>query len=185
MPRCLTWATNTSIQSNFPESKQTTLFIKLIRWNLLIAVALLSASGSFAGQPEHANSQSILSKVAYFQFTAVLVALIAFSWTHYRPSMIKEEDRIYLKWALLASPTLVVRTVYGLISVFDATGGRILTSMWSPLFGSATAFALMALLMEYISLCCFLYLSVHRLRTSRRRVDGEERELQYQPKYVV
>jgi hypothetical protein len=156
-----------------------------VRWNLLIAVALLSASGSMAGQAEHANTQSVLSKVAYFQFAGILVALIAFSWTHYRPSMIREEDRIYLKWALLASPTLLVRTVYGLISVFDATGNRISTSMWSPLFGSATAFALMALLMEYISLCCFLYLSIHRLQTSRRRMDEMETEMHSQPKYVV
>jgi hypothetical protein len=153
--------------------------------NLLLAVALLAASGAFAGQPQHAQTQSVLSKIAYFQFAAVLASMIIFSGIHYTRRVIKTEDRKYLKWALLAAPFLVVRTIYGLISVFDANGNRILTSMWSPLFGSATAFALMALLMEYIALCCFLYLSVHRLRTSGRRMDETESEMQSQPKYVV
>ena len=60
---------------------------------------------------------------------------------------------------------LAVRTAYGVIGVFEATGNNILTSMWSPLFGSATAFALMALLPEYIVLAIFIYLGHYRIRT--------------------
>jgi len=58
-----------------------------------------------------------------------------------------------------------IRTVYGLLSVFLASGNHILTSIWSPLFGSAVAFSFMALIPEYIALCIYIYLSVHRLRS--------------------
>ena len=37
----------------------------------------------------------------------------------------------------------------------------------------------MALLPEYITLCIYLYLSVHRLRTGRRENMGETSEGQY------
>jgi len=74
---------------------------------------------------------------------------------------------------LLAAPPLALRTAYGIISVFEASGNNITTSMWSPLFGSATAFALMALVPEYIVLAIFMYLGHYRIKTcgSREWVD--------------
>lgn len=73
----------------------------------------------------------------------------------------------YLKWGLVASVFISIRTVYGLLSVFLASGNHILTSIWSPLFGSAVAFSFMALIPEYIALCIYIYLSIHRFRTCR------------------
>jgi hypothetical protein len=70
---------------------------------------------------------------------------------------------------LLAAAPLAVRTAYGVIGVFEATGKNMLTSMWSSLFGSATAFALMALLPEYMVLAIFMYLGHYRIKTCRSR----------------
>jgi hypothetical protein len=69
------------------------------------------------------------------------------------------------KWLLLASPFLALRTAYGIIGVFEATGAKLFTSMWSSLFGSATAFALMALLPEYVVVCTHIYILHSRVRT--------------------
>lgn len=161
------------LESNFEDTKRAKRFTIAIRINILIAVSLLSTSGGFAGQPEHATLQAVLSKVAYLQFASVLVALTILSSTlYFKEKHIKVGDRVYLKWLLIASPAIALRTIYGIISVFDASGGRILTSTWSSLFGSALAFSLMALLPEYIAVCVYLYLGWYRLRTYR----GRERE---------
>jgi hypothetical protein len=64
---------------------------------------------------------------------------------------------------LIGSPALCLRTIYGIISVFNATGFNIINSKWSPLFGSAIAFALMALLPEYVMLCIYLFLGLNQL----------------------
>jgi hypothetical protein len=45
-----------------------------------------------------------------------------------------------------------------MLGIFEATGANIFTSMWSSLFGSATAFALMALLPEYIIVCIYIHI---------------------------
>lgn len=122
-----------------------------------------------------AHLQSILSKVAYFHFTSVLISLITVSAVlFFKKGSVRDTERKYLKWLLIATPALAVRTVYGLIGVFDAAGDRILVSTWSPLFGSATAFSLMALLPEYLVVCVYLYLGAHRLQTCRRAKVGVE-----------
>ena len=46
----------------------------------------------------------------------------------------------------------MVRTAYGLLQVILQTD---LQSKWNPVYGSAVAFALMALLMEYIAMGTF------------------------------
>ena len=47
------------------------------------------------------------------------------------------------------------------------------TSKWSPLFGSATAFSLMALLPEFVVLCIFMHIARQRLQAASRP-DWEE-----------
>ena len=74
----------------------------------------------------------------------------------------------YIKWALASSVPLFIRTAYGLLGAFLATGDNIVTSAWSPLFGSAVAFSLMALLPEYVVLGMYVRLGFHRLRTGSR-----------------
>jgi hypothetical protein len=53
----------------------------------------------------------------------------------------------------VASPFLVIRTVYGFLQVQHQENPL---SRWNPLYGSAPLFAGTALLMEYISLVVFM-----------------------------
>ncbi|KAM7203353.1 hypothetical protein V8F33_002344 [Rhypophila sp. PSN 637] len=149
------------------EFKRSSNMLKIIRWNIIIAAALLGTAGGFAGQAEKATTQKTLSIVAYVLFAALVVGLIALCGALYHGNWAKEGDRIYLKGALLASIFICIRTAYGLIGIFEASGANILTSIWSPLFGSAVAFCFMALVPEYIALCVFIYLSVYRLRSCK------------------
>lgn len=74
-------------------------------------------------------------------------------------------------------PPLLLRAVYGLLYSFTASTMSTLNTTWNPLFGSAVAFALMALLPEYIVLITYLYLGFHRKRTASldpSKVRGEE-----------
>lgn len=68
---------------------------------------------------------------------------------------------------LIAAPFLALRTAYGILGIFEATGANMFTSMWSSLFGSATAFALMALVPEYIIICIYVHILRFRVRTSK------------------
>jgi hypothetical protein len=71
---------------------------------------------------------------------------------------------------MLAMPALVLRTVYGLLYEFTSDS---IFSTWDPLFGSAVAFALMALLPEYIVLVIYVYLGFHRIRScSQQQPDA-------------
>jgi hypothetical protein len=65
-----------------------------------------------------------------------------------------------------------------MLGMFEATGANMFTSMWSSLFGSATAFALMALLPEYIIVCIYIRVLHFRVRTCREmdQLLGESRE---------
>jgi hypothetical protein len=65
-----------------------------------------------------------------------------------------------------------------MLGIFEATGANMFTSMWSSLFGSATAFALMALLPEYIIVCIYIRILHFRVRTCREmdRLLGESRD---------
>jgi hypothetical protein len=51
-------------------------------------------------------------------------------------------------------PFLIVRTVYAFLGEYSNS----LYSKWDPLYGSASIFACMALLMEYIVICIFIYI---------------------------
>jgi hypothetical protein len=65
-----------------------------------------------------------------------------------------------------------------MLGIFEATGANMFTSMWSSLFGSATAFALMALLPEYIIVCIYISILHFRVRTCRemKQLLGEGRD---------
>ncbi|PNY24326.1 Uncharacterized protein TCAP_05734 [Tolypocladium capitatum] len=59
-----------------------------------------------------------------------------------------------LTGSLLASPFIMVRTIYGILEVVFQNDRA---TKWNPVYGSAVAFAMMALLMEYIALCLYLF----------------------------
>lgn len=73
-----------SLEANFPESKRKDIFIKVTRGLLLGAVGLLSTAGGLTGHPDMAQTQSVLSKVAYFEFVAVFLALLGMAvWLNF------------------------------------------------------------------------------------------------------
>jgi hypothetical protein len=145
------------------------------------------------GRVDQASLQSTLYKTGYFVFLAVFLVAVLLSL---RVSLL-QRDRVkqshltvsppvfrtsqstlvcqgthadhlqIVKWLLIASPFLALRTAYGMLGIFEATGANMFTSMWSSLFGSATAFALMALLPEYIIVCIYIRILHFRLRTCR------------------
>lgn len=168
------------------------MFLRVTRFLLFASVLLLSVSGGLYGNPDRAKVQSTLSRVAYFEFAFVLVALFGMAaWlyfvardkiqdgqvivciTHHSTSisitLVPQNIDLqpqYIKWLLIASPILCIRTVFGIISVFEATGKHFLTSIWSPMFGNAVLFSLMALVPEFIVLCIFVYLGHYRYSTA-------------------
>ncbi|KAK3345800.1 hypothetical protein B0T25DRAFT_583107 [Lasiosphaeria hispida] len=167
------------LEHNFGNNQRVKTFLRLIKICILVAAGLLGAAGGYAGQPEFANTQSTLSKAAYSLFSVALVALIAsFIGLSLNQRRIAPAHRLYVRWALVAALPLSVRAAYGIIGVAVASGNNILTSSWSPLFGSATAFGLMALLPEYIVLCIYIYLSAYHLHTAKQELAVEGRTKQ-------
>jgi hypothetical protein len=63
-------------------------------------------------------------------------------------------------------PFLVLRAIYGILYTFQSD---VIFGMWNPLFGSAIAFALMALLPEYVVVCTYVYLGFCRIRQGDSR----------------
>lgn len=78
----------------------TLLFLKILRLIIIAAIGLLSAGGGFAGQSGRAaNTQSVLTVVAYVLFAAVLLALAlvcAAVW-YYSLDFNKREIKIKIK----------------------------------------------------------------------------------------
>ena len=58
-----------------------------------------------------------------------------------------------LKGTITAVPFLIIRTTYALLSEFQSSPN----SKWSTLYGSATIFAIMGLLMEYFIVIIYIY----------------------------
>jgi hypothetical protein len=145
------------------------------------------------GKVDQASLQSALYKVGYFVFLAVLIMVVLLSLrvallqrdqvqsshltvssddfpasrsTHVCQRVRADHSQI-VRWLLLASPFLALRTAYGMLGIFNATGDRMFTSMWSSLFGSATTFSLMALLPEFIIVCIYIQILRSRVKTCR------------------
>jgi hypothetical protein len=64
-------------------------------------------------------------------------------------------------------PFLIVRTVYAFLGIYSNS----LYSKWDALYGSAPIFACMALLMEYIVICIFIYIGFN-IPSNRGTDDG-------------
>lgn len=73
---------------------------------------------------------------------------------------------------LMAMPAVVVRAVYGVLNAFTS---RNRNSTWNPMWGSAVALALMALLPEFLALICYCYIAYRRTRArdSSKRGSAE------------
>lgn len=148
-----------------------------MRLCIFVAIALLAAGGgvSSIGTSSAMNTSRTLTLVGYIVFAVmlvVLIAMMAFFWRkkhtllpssqavcHHPPeSMIHKEfaNMVFqvLRGGLLASPFLIVRTVFGLLEVALENSS---TSPFNPIAGNAVAFGLMALLPEYLVVLTYIY----------------------------
>ncbi|OTA05831.1 hypothetical protein A9Z42_0065410 [Trichoderma parareesei] len=96
-----------------------------------------------------------LTLVGYIVFAAMHVVLIIFMGFYWRrKDILLPSSRIILRGGLLAAPFLIIRTVFGLLEVALQDS---VSSPFNPVTGNAVAFALMALLPEYVVVLAHLY----------------------------
>ncbi|KAH6648873.1 hypothetical protein BKA67DRAFT_576099 [Truncatella angustata] len=153
--------------SSLPFKKWAHTILKILRIDILIAIALLITGGSILGNPDNAAASRACGIAGYFNLFGiiiVLVGLLVYLRVHKRE--ISSTDHVYAYWVFFSMPPLLLRAVYGILYSVTASSADTLTTIWNPLFGSATAFALMALMPEYLVLCVYMYLGFHRRRTA-------------------
>lgn len=138
---------------NYSHNPTSTKIAKLLRIAFIAAVILFAAGGGVSSF--NLSLSRILTLVGYVVFAVVLVVLISMQVYFFGKRLsLTESSRKILRANLIASPFLILRTVYGILEVAEQD---VLNTIWSPLFGSAVAFALMALLPEYIAICVWFY----------------------------
>lgn len=163
---------------------------------LLLATGLLIGAGTMTGNGQMTSWQPVLYKIGYFSLLCVFGFSVLLSFKIYQmqrqnaqgthltvsglttspnpesslsSSILGPNSNSQITKSLLfASSFLAVRIVYGFLGIFEATGTKMFSSMWSPLFGSPAALALMCLLPEYIAICFYLYILQYRVRTSKK-----------------
>lgn len=89
------------------------MFLKVTRFLLLVSVMLLSVAGGLYGNPGWAETQLTLSKIAYCEFTFVLLALLGMATWLYLWSCDPIQDgqvivriKCFFNLTLKPSPTL-------------------------------------------------------------------------------
>lgn len=135
--------------------------IRLIRVMFLATIALFIAGGVMNSDATASSSASGPSRAAYILLAvllaiavgALLFVLIA------RHASIPRQCHHYIYFCLLASPLIAIRIAYGILGSFND-----IYSMWDPVFGSALAFGLMALLPEFIAICIFVHLGFYSIK---------------------
>ncbi|UNI20250.1 hypothetical protein JDV02_006353 [Purpureocillium takamizusanense] len=149
--------TRVILMDNYSHSPHSNRIGGLLRATFVIAAGLLGAGGGLGSQTS-ADLRDVghgLTLAGYIVFAVELVVLTAmqvYFWR--RRSDYLESSRKVLCGVLLASPFIMVRTVYGILVVVYQNNGA---TRWNPVYGSAVVFAFMGLLMEYIALCLYLY----------------------------
>ncbi|KAF4444207.1 hypothetical protein FACUT_788 [Fusarium acutatum] len=142
------------------ENKRAFFLIKIIRIAFIAAIALLCVAGAFSGTSIHLSRH--LTQAGYVTLAAVIgLMIIELLHLYTQKHRIAPERHIFIQLTLASIPTLVLRTVYGLLCAFTVDN---VTTIWNSLVGSAVAFALMCLLAEYITLLIFLYLGIRHWR---------------------
>ncbi|KAL7811644.1 hypothetical protein V8C26DRAFT_408569 [Trichoderma gracile] len=129
----------------------------LMRGALAIALCLLVAGGAISSfdTPFEMYLSRTLTLVGYIVFAvmhAALIAIMGFYWR--RKNNLLPSSRIILLGGLLAAPFLITRTVFGLLEVALQDSS---SSPFNPVSGNAVAFALMALLPEYVVVLAHMY----------------------------
>ncbi|KAL9564518.1 hypothetical protein ACKAV7_010970 [Fusarium commune] len=148
------------MKSSLDENKRAFLLLKIIRLAFIAAIALLCVAGAFSGSSIHISRH--LTQAGYVTLAAVILLMtVELLHLYTQKHRIAPEKHIFIQLTLASIPTLVLRTVYGLLCAFTVDN---VTTIWNSLVGSAVAFALMCLLAEYITLLIFLYLGIRYWR---------------------
>ncbi|KLP05063.1 Uncharacterized protein LW94_14140 [Fusarium fujikuroi] len=147
------------MKASLDENKRAFVLLKIIRLAFIAAIVLLCVAGAFSGTDIHLSRH--LTQAGYVTLAAV-IGLMTVELLH----LYTQRHRVapFIELTLVSIPTLVLRTVYGLLCAFTVNN---MTTIWNSLVGSAVAFALMCLLAEYITLLIFLYLGIRHWRSVR------------------
>ncbi|KAF1736021.1 hypothetical protein CRV24_004955 [Beauveria bassiana] len=165
------------IQDNHASKPTYTHLAKALRLLFLLAILLLAGGSGTASVNAHLSRALTLAGYVVFALELLLLTATQLWWFFYfyspprhrgtAPAALLPSSRRVLVATLAAFPLLAVRTAYGLLEVArqDEPG-----SAWNPLTGSALAFALMALLPEYVVLAGWVF--VGYAIPARREVGG-------------
>ncbi|KAH8666962.1 hypothetical protein BX600DRAFT_462958 [Xylariales sp. PMI_506] len=140
--------------------------VAIIRTIVVIAACLLAAGGALEGSSDATVvAGRDLSEAGYIVLAASILAIF---WVLFELQRAVRRgdttlDTVYMRGACISIPFLVVRAIYGIIYAFTSDD---MTSVWNPLYGNTVAFALMALLPEYIILCIFIHMGFYRIRSN-------------------
>ncbi|RKL51277.1 hypothetical protein BFJ72_g730 [Fusarium proliferatum] len=156
------------MKASLDENKRAFVLLKIIRLAFIAAIVLLCVAGAFSGTDIHLSRH--LTQAGYVTLAAVIglmtVELLHLYTQRHRVAPV---GHVFIELTLVSIPTLVLRTVYGLLCAFTVNN---VTTIWNSLVGSAVAFALMCLLAEYITLLIFLYLGNRHWRIVRAQSLG-------------
>ncbi|KAK5996843.1 hypothetical protein PT974_02188 [Cladobotryum mycophilum] len=145
------------LMDNYSSNPRANKMASLIRAGTLVAICLLAAGGgvSSIGTESSQNLSRSLTLAGYIVLAAVLAILIGMALFFWRKRWtLLPSSQVILRGPLLASPFLIIRTIYGIL---EAALQNDVHSNFNPVLGNAVAFALMALLPEYITLLIYLY----------------------------
>ncbi|KAL6863615.1 hypothetical protein J3F83DRAFT_767244 [Trichoderma novae-zelandiae] len=142
---------------NYASPSRAKTITALMRGAIITAIGLLAAGGGTAsvGTPFAMYLSRTLTLVGYIAFAVMhvlLIGVMGFYWR--RRDSLLPSSRTVLRGGLLAAPFLITRTVFGLLQVALQNSS---SSPFNPVVGNAVAFALMALLPEYIVVLAYLY----------------------------
>lgn len=92
------------LETNFKDDKRAHNFAAATRIAIFISVGLLSTAGGLTGNPDKAKTQALLSKIAYFEFAIVIVALTGACLYLY----FKQRHTIKPSQVIVSSPRLML-----------------------------------------------------------------------------
>ncbi|KAJ6780935.1 hypothetical protein PWT90_09183 [Aphanocladium album] len=171
------------IQDNHASKPTYEKLGKLLRLTFIAAILLLAAGGGTASVSARVSRALTLAGYVVFAVELALLTGVQVWFLQSRDALLPS-SRTMLTAALAAAPLLAVRTAYGLLEVAgqmsdDDGGSSSSSSLWNPLTGSAVAFALMALLPEYLVLVGWVLMgySIPPRREVGRSLDGEQAKI--------
>ncbi|KAI1337208.1 hypothetical protein F5Y15DRAFT_418260 [Xylariaceae sp. FL0016] len=171
-------ATHGLVLQVFAESRQpaslegAVLLAKLARASYLSATLLVGVGDILASDGVNQHTGHLLDTVGHVMSAATLALLL---WTqvllwHDRTRHTSVSVKI-LRYMSCPVPFLTVRTVYALLYIYTQDDAD---STWNPVNGSPVAFALLALLMEFVVMGLYMWTG---LKVPRRLVSKEDYSL--------